>query len=163
MKKLTTQTHTHVRTYIRTAKAPKQTGSDRRVMKQNPFVFLLCPEPGTPAVRTRGCHFGGLGTWPLDGQTTWVWMPAGCVNSGNLLNFPEPQFPHLSNGKETGTLQSVAVRMQWPDRRKAAVQSVRTEEAFDGCWLFVIIITTPKQFSVITGHYWLLMEMEFPS
>lgn len=90
-------------------------------------------------------------------------MPAGCVNSGNLLNFPEPQFLCLSNGKETGTSKSVAVRMQGSDRRKAAAQSVCTEEAFDGCWLFVIIITTPKQFNVIIGHYWLLMEMEFPT
>lgn len=48
-------------------------------------------------------------------------------------------------------------------RHKAAAQSVRTEEAFDGGWLLVIMITRPKQFSVITGHYWLLMEMEFPS
>ena len=67
-----THTHTHTRTYIRRAKAPKQTGSDSRVMKQNPFVFLPCPEPGTPAVRTRGCHFSGPGTWLLDGHTTWV-------------------------------------------------------------------------------------------
>ena len=48
-------------------------------------------------------------------------------------------------------------------RHKAAAQSVRTEEAFDGGWLLVIMITRPKQFRVITGHYWLLMEMEFPS
>ena len=90
-------------------------------------------------------------------------MRAGCVNSGNLLNFPEPQFPHFSNGKETGTSQSVAMRMQCPDSRKAAAQSVHTEEPFDGCWLFVVIITRPKQFNVITGHHWLLTEMEFPS
>ena len=53
--------------------------------------------------------------------------------------------------------------MQCPDSRKAAAQSVHTEEPFDGCWLFVVIITRPKQFNVITGHHWLLTEMEFPS
>lgn len=41
-----TDTHTHVCTYVRTAKAQKRTGSDSRGVKQSPFVFLLCPEPG---------------------------------------------------------------------------------------------------------------------
>ena len=33
-----TDTHTHVCTYVRTAKAQKRTGSDSRVVKQSPYV-----------------------------------------------------------------------------------------------------------------------------